>query len=356
MKNLTIKKVALGLFLAGYAASSAFAVAPVQTVNTIEGTKPVLNSRGANPIANTVTVDIFHANGTPYTAGDSIYVGDKVRVTYRLTDADGDSDNAAAAKVKDSFKVFTKASSGSTWSPVTVQATASYDTADTELGTIEFELTSDFIGKSKIGFVIQPRTEFGAPSEGDWVAIGDIFGGGTPGVGGNGSNPGNSGGPGGGGNSSGGNTGGGNTGNGTNPGPIVSQTSQLGIFLIDNTGVIQNNESYTKSGTTLVPKYGERYAAIVWEDTNSDKVLDAGENELAGFSFEWHVVGNGIAENGNITAETGTLNSDGNRSNGNTDDTIFLGSKNLARTKHNGMYSFTTHKAGIQGYQLQVKM
>ena len=344
MKNLTIKKVALGLFLAGYAASSAFATQVETTVNTIIGNKPVLQSRAGQD--HELTVDIIHANGTPFTGG-TVRVGDKIHIKYRLADLDGDTDTATAEKVKYSLKIYGKTSSGP-WTVLTTQptVTSNYDSNDQELGELVFEINSDFVGKDKIGFKIKAETEFGVPTEGEWLAVGDIFGSGTPNHGDiDPTDPGNAGGPGDG-NSS-------NGGIGTIPGPIMPSSGQLGIFLIDSTGVITNNESYTKSGTALTPRYGERYAAVIWDDSDGNKKIDSGETEYtSNFTFVWNVTGAGVPGNGGSQpGSNADLTGDGNRSG--TNDTIFLGSKNNT-AKHNSLYSGYS-VAGIQGYQLQVK-
>lgn len=341
MKNLTIKKVALGLFLAGYAASSAFAT-QVETFNTINGNKPILQSRAGQN--HQLTVDIIHADGTPFTGG-SVRVGDKIHIKYRLADLDGDTDTATAGKVKSSLKIYGQ--TGGSWSLLTTQpvVASSYDPSDSELGDLEVEINSDFIGKDKIGFKIKAETEFGVPTEGQWLTVGDIFGSGTPNHGNTDpTDPGNAGGPGDG-NSS-------NGGIGTNPGPIMPSSGRLGIFLIDSTGVIRNTESYTKSNSTLIPTYGERYAAIVWNDLNGNDKLEPGETDYtSSFSFEWHVTGAGVPGNNNTPASTTALNGDGNRTG--TNDTVFLGSRN-GSAKHNSLYTAYS-VAGIQGYQLQVK-
>ncbi|SCC11633.1 hypothetical protein GA0061081_10647 [Gilliamella bombicola] len=352
MKNLTIKKVALGLFLAGYAASSAFAALQKETANLISGNAPVLKSHAG--VADKLTVDVFHADGSAYVAGDVVRVGDKVHIKYRLADLDGDTDTANAGKVKASLEVSGKDSSGN-WAPISIPTVVStYDATDPELGELVFEITNDFVGKSNIGFKVLAETEFGLPTKGKWVWVSDIFGAGDPAHGTN--PPSNPGAPG-----DNGNPGGPGEGNipGTNPGPIMPSGGVLGIFLVNSTGDLVSRESYTNLGSTLTPKYGERYAAIVWDDANSNGTYEAGETEFtSGFKFEWHVVGNGnlpVGTNGNIggvPAESGFLTGDGNRAG--TNDTIFLGSS-TSGTKHNSVYSFSTHKAGIQGYQLQVK-
>ncbi|NUF28094.1 hypothetical protein [Gilliamella sp. ESL0254] len=357
MKNLTIKKVALGLFLAGYAASSAFAALQKETANLINGNAPVLKSHAG--VADKLTVDVFHADGSAYVAGDVVRVGDKVHIKYRLADLDGDTDTANAGKVKTSLKVSGKDSSGN-WTVIpTPTVVSTYDSTDPELGELVFEFTNDFVGKTSIGFQVLAETEFGLPTKGNWAWVSNIFGTGGPAHGGTEpTNPGETGdngtvpgGPGEG-NSS-------DNGNGTNPGPVMPSGGVLGIFLVDSTGNLLSRESYTNLGSTLTPKYGERYAAIVWDDANSNGTYEASETEFtSGFRFEWHVVGNGnlpVGTNGNIggvAAESGFLTGDGNRAG--TNDTIFLGSS-ASGTKHNSVYSFSTHKAGIQGYQLQVK-
>ncbi|OCG36492.1 hypothetical protein A9G31_05780 [Gilliamella sp. Gris1-4] len=358
MKNLTIKKVALGLFLAGYAASSSFAALQKETANLINGNAPVLKS--STDVANKLTVDIIHADGTAYAAGDVVRVGDKVHIKYRLADLDGDTDNTSAGKVKASLEVSGKDSTN-TWAVIpTPTVVSTYDATDPELGELEFEFTNDFVGKSSIGFKLRAETEFGLPTKGQWVWTSDIFGAGIPNH--DDTNPSNPGAPDsdghlpggpGEGNSS-------NDGNGTNPGPIMPTSGELGIFLVDSTGNLLNRESYTKSGSTLVPKYGERYAAIVWNDVNADGIYQNTESEYTrDFRFEWHVTGNSddvSSTDGfvgtNITADTASLTGNGNREG--TNDTIFLGS-DVSGTKHNSVYSFSTHKAGIQGYKLQVK-
>ncbi|NUF49275.1 hypothetical protein [Gilliamella sp. ESL0250] len=334
MKNLTIKKVALGLFLAGYAASSAFALTAV-TNATIQGNAPVMKAPGGTD-AHRTAVTIKHADGSDIAAGEPVMVGDVIHISYVLEDADGDTDDGDA--LKDTLKVYARQDASSPWDEMTINATIAHGSDGN--ATISFPITNDFAGKSKIGFKVLERTDFGAPSIGKWVHVGDIFS--SNGSGSSDDDPG----------TPGDNTGPGVPPPGITPGPIVPAQYQTGIFLIDTNGVIQSS-NYASNG--LNPKYGERYAAVVWNDANSDNNVDAGEAEYTGsYKFEWHVVGAGIPENDNVPAESTALTADTNNRKG-INDTIWLGSPQGA-AKHNSIYSsFSTHKAGIQGYQLSFK-
>ncbi|WP_085165534.1 hypothetical protein [Gilliamella bombi] len=342
MKNFTIKKVALGLFLAGYAASSAFAIGGT-TQRFIEGNAPVMKA-SSSAEDHTMAVS-FKRGGNLLTNEDTLKVGDTVHIQYQLVDADGDTDTLGISK---SLQVFVK--EGSEWKPVDIDASKpTY--SDDGVGEISFTITNDFVGKTQIGFKILERTDFGYPVANQWLTVSDIFANGepsktpadpyNPGKNDPG-NPGNPAKP----------TGPGqiDPGNIPRPGPIEPEQYQVYIYKLGEDGNPIEGRDYTKDGSKeAIPKYGEKFTVVV-KDTATGKDL----TQL--YTYEWYVTGNYL--DGAIPAEPRPLPNAYNRVEKDEEkkvhDAILLGSDSGA--KHNSIYNeFTTHKAGIQGYKLEVR-
>lgn len=320
MKNFTIKKVALGLFLAGYAASSAFAL-DAHTQSVIEGNAPVLYSRSDSTTAHTLSVKFASDDKGQNLLGkdDKINVGNYMVISYDLRDEDGDEDTG---QILESLTLHVKV--GDALKDIESKELV----ASREKGKIVIKLDDKFAGATQIGFTLQEKTEFGLPSEGEWLRVGNIWNQNKPE-----SNkdkkeltpPGDD--------------------NPTGPslddedrpvvpGPIISPDFKLAIYKVGDNGVPGTIDYGTT--TTEIPKYGEKFVVKVLNNN--------GDDFTSSFEFEWKLIGNyeGVKAEDEVLTE-GT--------------TIVLGAEkdNDGKWKqtHNSMYN-TAYKAGAQGYQLQV--
>ncbi|MCX8638552.1 MULTISPECIES: hypothetical protein [unclassified Gilliamella] len=341
MKNLTIKKVALGLFIAGFTASSAYAVEGTAS-SSIQGNKPVMYSKGTqndHTMTLRVTTDQAGANPVGSTNGNKnkVKVGDWVHVKYDLHDVDGDEDTSEA--VKATLEVYIKKDrTSATWDKVN-NVTFSTNNSG-EAGEISFQITSEFAGAEVVGYRLQEKTTYGLPDANEWLYVNDIWANTAPDhqdnkveldtVTGGPFGPGDT----------------DDANNGT--GPIEGNDTKLGIFKTDASGNIDRSVNYTVAGAPA-PKYGERFAAVVWNDDNGDELPNNGESEkTANYTITWTLSGTyaGVtASNDALTATQGVSGANG--------DTILLGDP--AGGKNNTIYATSTngYQAGAQGFNLK---
>lgn len=370
MKNLTVKKIALGLFLAGYAASSAFALTAT-TSGVINGNKPVMKSYAASAAEHTMTAKILDpVTGNPITRAAK--VGDTISISYKLEDKDKDTDENLS--LHKTLKVFTKATRntpvGGTPAPwvdrtadITVTATAVSGNDDEE-GEFHFVIPDSFAGVEVIGYKLQERTDYGVPYEGEWLTVSDIWDRTNPPGHGDteptdpGTDPA---GPG--------------DGTGTGTGPVESDATKIGIFKITS-GSIDRTVNYT-AATAPAPKYGEQFVAIVWDEAGTPNgIPDGTETErTSSYTFKWKLTGtytpsaslnssnpahaavgagpadaNGVPTSAEITTTLGVDSLTG------VHDRIQLGLALPASGKHNTQYHDFNNDyiAGAQGYNLTV--
>ena len=337
MKNSTIKKIAFGLLLAGYASSSAFAL--VATTNgLIQGNAPVLSKVNGDAKDHTVSVTFTSdsAGTTEIGANDNVKVGNYMKISYKVLDKDGDMDQG---QVLESLAVFvrTKDSTGTfgTWQPVKDLKTT-FNPGTNENGvqsnSIIVEIDDRFAGVDQIGFQLQERTEFGLPNSNEWLSISDVWSSELPEV----------------------STG--ETAPDTLPsdpkgpgdqapgkGPIVSDTFKVGIFKYDEQGNLDTKVDYAAAGATN-PKYGDKFGAVVWNDADKNGSIDDGELiKTSAYTYQWTLADTYeyVAATDDVLQSTKTT-ADG--------DTVYLGSETA---NHNSIYN-TTYKAGAQGYRLKV--
>ena len=337
MKNSTIKKIAFGLLLAGYASSSAFAL--VATTNgLIQGNAPVLSKVNGDAKDHTVSVTFTSdsAGTTEIGANENVKVGDYMKISYKVLDKDGDTDQG---QVLDSLKVFTrtKDSSGNfgAWQPVTdLKTTFTPGTNENgvQSNSIIVEIDDRFAGVDQIGFQLQERTEFGLPNSNEWLSISDVWSSELPEVSTGGtapdSLPSDPKGPG---------------DQAPGKGPIVSDTFKVGIFKYDAQGNLDTKVDYAAAGATN-PKYGDKFGAVVWNDADKNGSIDDGELiKTSAYTYQWTLDGTyqGVAATDDVLPSTKTT-ADG--------DTVYLGSETA---NHNSIYN-TTYQAGAQGYRLKV--
>ncbi len=363
MKKLAIKKVALSLFLAGYAASSAYALDPVMTQNSIEGSKPVIWSKGAHtsaPAQRSLTLRISNDTTGATSLGNGVKakVGDYIHIFYDLVDADGDKDSTTKKAVLNTLTVYAKIGTTSTWTEIS-DITKDFTVNDEE-GHIYFKISPSMAGATKIGFKLEEITPYGAPRENEWLWVSDIWDGTTT-PGHSGSNPPDPGqdqhGP-------------GDKDPDIPEGPIeYPGATVLGIFKYNSSGSVDFTNNLVDSSSTEIPKYGDKLAAVVWlkanpTDTRTTPNFTTGPggdtNQSASYTFTWSLDGTNSAANGSQTAAAA--------------DTLLgvaVGSPDAspegygviklgdpAGGKHNAVYSNLNggagYDAGIQGFKLKV--
>lgn len=379
MKNLTIKKVALGVFLAGYAASSAFAASlDATSANVIYGNAPSISSlkdlntskesRTAHRLSVRITTD--EAGKEPVGTGSDdknkskkIHVGNYVHLKYNLDDLDNDSEKATEGSIVKTIKIFKmiKVSNVDTWSDVgnvtALNVTYKTETDDNNktYAVIRFQITDEFSGAEKIGFKLLESTEFGLPAVNSWVSVSDILSEANPKVDsaieGNGhsvTNP----------DKDGpetseiqkGDYGSGDPDPNKPIGPVVGKDFVVGLFGYDG-GAIDLTKNYKITNEPL--HYGQKYSVLVWKDEGTKDNLPQFPQELdvtTKYAYEWFLVGtvDGVA------AETTALTSQLTKR-VQDNDTILLGADPAtnAAVERNSIYG-TTYKAGAQGFNLKV--
>ena len=377
MKNLTIKKVALGLFLAGYAASSAYAVDITgETVNQIQGNAPVIFAKD-HDIERAITIRITEDTVGNTAAGRDrkAKVGDYIHIWFNLKDSDGDIDSTGA--IKDTLRVWiNKTTDDVSWSNVTsALSSLTYENTG-EQGHIYFKITEDMAGAVKVGLQLQEKTSFGNPNVNEWLNLADIWSTQAPQhqeTLGDNEQPAP------------------NTGSGdpdpNNPvGPIYSdQSTKIGIFKYKTDGTLDMDINIAAAlparptGTSeadwakrTVPQYGDRLGAVVWQITDGNTTGDHSLPNTAGtdriitgsYSFSWYLYGTSSANTGSVAAPADALTTGVYSVAGaGISDSIALGAveaaggnvATIANTKHNSLYNtLTTTRAGIQGFKLQV--
>lgn len=370
MKILSMKKVALGLLLAGYAASSAYAADnQATTSNTIVGNAPVISSKNNIDGRFTVHITSDSEGNTFLTEGSSPEVNHYIHIYYKLNDTDGDTDSNNS--VLGTLRVFMKKVGAEGWKTVTFPEGALKAKYEGEEGHISFQITSDMVGAEKIGFQLQEITTYGAPRENRWLTVANIWNAGTPTnppgitgklpdddsqigtiIGSNDDGPGGQG--------------------GEDPkslpsGPIVDEhLMKLGIFKYDATGAIDYavNLADPSSGTgdAATPKYGDKLAAVLWlkndsSNTSSSPHFDSGDADLSNsYKFIWYVSGSTNEDSAKET-ET-TASEDSTKLVGELADPSGKGHGTFELGPNNSVYSSLNggagYKAGIQGFKLNV--
>lgn len=377
MKNLTIKKVALGLFLAGYAASSAYAVDITgETVNQIQGNAPVIFAKD-HDIERAITIRITEDTVGNTAAGRDrkAKVGDYIHIWFNLKDSDGDIDSTG--EIKDTLRVWiNRTNDNVSWTNVTSDISGALTFTNTgEEGHIYFKITEAMAGAVKVGLQLQEKTTFGNPNVNEWLNLADIWSTEAPRhqeTLGDNEQPAP------------------DTGSGdpdpNNPGgPIYSgESTKIGIFKYKTDGTLDmdiniaalparpTGVSDADWAKRTVPQYGDRLGAVVWQITDGNTTGDHSLPNTAGtdriitdsYSFSWYLYGTSSANTGSVAAPADALTTGVYSVAGaNIGDSIALGAVEaagnnvapIANTKHNSLYStLTTTKAGIQGFKLQV--
>lgn len=176
MKKNTIKHIAVGLLLAGYASSSAWAVIAT-TQSSIQGQKPIVKStkEGAKP--HTVTFNTQKADGTAHTNKDYLTVGDILILSYVLSDTDGDiegdKDNTAASI----YFYYSLTGKVEDWTafPESSLISRTPATQANSKGEVKFRVPKEAEGAKYIGYKILEKTQYGFPAGDQWYPVPDAF-------------------------------------------------------------------------------------------------------------------------------------------------------------------------------------
>lgn len=353
MKNLSIKKVALGIFLAGYAATSAYAdISAVQSTNPIQGTPPTIYHPTDASRERQMIVRITAAENDDTAIGNTVKakVGNFIHIYYKLQDPDGDVDTDADHKVASSLIVYKKMTNTG-WVPVTVNA----QTRNVgENGHIYFKIPSDMAGAQVIGFTLQEVTPYGNPNENKWLRVDNIWKNTNPKITDGSETPSDI------------DVGPGDPDPDNPTGPIESDSLKLGIFKANSAGspILTTNlveappipaGSTDTSGT---PVYGDKLLAVVWLASDSRLGQPAPDFSVdtdlsTAYNFTWSLIGTADGVDANpadkTTLNTTTLGVSKDTTNG--WGIIKLATQNSYYNALNG----GAYKAGIQGFKLQVE-
>lgn len=354
MKNLSIKKVALGIFLAGYAATSAYAdIGPAISTNSIKGNAPTIfhptdDTKQRRMVVRITDDTVGTTPNTPPVGGTPVRakVGNYVHIFYRLKDADGDTDNNTDQSVKSSLKVYKRMTGSSTWDLVSVNPVSDVSGED---GHIYFQIPQTMAGAQYIGFTLQEVTPYGDPKANKWLRADNIWKNTPPEVTDSAETPSSP------------DIGPGDPDPNNPVGPIISDRTKLGIFKDDGTG--KPDYSTNLADPTLVgntnpeanPKYGDKLFAVAWlpddshlgenkPDLGASTPLDI--DQSIAYNFTWSLDGTADGVVANSEAITIGVSSDTTRGWG----IIELKNRNSEYDILNG----GAYNAGIQGFNLKV--
>ncbi|WP_392552673.1 hypothetical protein RHO14_02075 [Orbus wheelerorum] len=340
MRTLTIKKIAFGILLAGYAASSAFALNSTTTNNT-GGLAPFINAKSMPDSITDNSIDVqVYRGSTKLTTGSQWAVGDRIKLVYKVSDGDGDSDLLRTA---DSIN-FTYLKNGS-WTTSYLApnskriGTSSDDGVDlTNFQVVEWTIPASAVNSTQIGFIIQPFTLYGSPDRNNWLSITDITSTVPPGNGGTDTPPGTP--PA---TPPGGGTGGGEGGGGSTGPVLPGDTFGLKIVAVTSSGSVVVGSDYQVANGSV--SAGTGIGNIRLTDVYEVQVWNAGMNVTndAGLTnYDWYVTGGNSAANGTVPSGV--------------DDVYFVqkgSSRQFALPATNSAVTFTAASAvenqGIQG-------
>lgn len=173
MKNLTLKKVAIGLLLAGYSISSAYAAnTATLTTATIKGHAPLINSINKEDFANNaIDIAIIDVSGNEMTTIDKdnpITDGYKVKISFKVADKDGDKDSKVLTGNTVRFGYTNSNTNKFVWE--------NGNNPKTENGvtSVEWTIPLEAIG-SKIYYQVRPTTDYGYPRQAEKFVYGNVL-------------------------------------------------------------------------------------------------------------------------------------------------------------------------------------
>lgn len=369
MQNILIKKVLLFIVLFFFAVKGVFALHEAISFNVIHGNKPVLKSFN-NSQPHKISVTIYKEDQkTEIGPNDQIEEGNVVYIKYKLEDEDGDEDhpNIQHSFIADSIKIFTKnlvmndeGEVVEQWKELTEDDTMVHirDKRD-GVGTLLFRINRELGGATKIGFKILERTRFGVPYVNNWIIVTDITASTDPYVKsaitttegiekvdiigptlsevvnkvkqeGHDFGPGES---------------------ARGRYPVANFYSKASIFKYDSKGVLDLSRKGNMVADYGGMAYGNKFAAVVWIDSNSNQAVDKGELIITDYyKFNWTLSGTSegvTASPTPLTVNQGVSGSD--------NQYIFLGSS--SGKGHNYIYATEEngYKAGAQDFYLHLE-
>ncbi|PXY94464.1 hypothetical protein DKK76_09870 [Frischella perrara] len=170
MKKLTLKQVALGLLIAGYSISGAYAADTVSTkTDFILGHAPLVNSTIQQSFSkNSVDIKVFD-NDRQIADNAEVKNGYTIKLTYKLADQDGDTDPGLETASTVKFAYMKRNTTDYIW------VTAGTPTTDAggEV-TVSWTIPAAAIG-SKIYYAIIPKTKYGNPNQSTKEVYGNVF-------------------------------------------------------------------------------------------------------------------------------------------------------------------------------------
>lgn len=288
MKKFTLKQITLGLMLVGYASGSAYAITAVSS-RVIQGHAPLLSTSSSTVVAaddQKINVKLYKATDgvTELAATDELAVGDYISVEYGVYSFDGNSEGTSLETASTVVFYYKK---GGAW----VEADAATNIIERANGKVKWKLPLAVQGATQIGFILQPRTQFGLPTNGDWLNTSDITKAGKmqntqanqP------TNPEGSGG-----------TGGGTVVNfPTAEKPIKnSATYTVRIVYVNDSGgatpADKLGKDYSDSASSLHALVGDTFEAHIWDSDKNTRVIDPN------FTYKWYVTGGNAAALGTV--------------------------------------------------------
>lgn len=339
MKKLTMKNIALGLALAGYAASSAYAI-DATTTKTIQGDAPVIKSVAG--VDNKFTVKVMRTIAgtetdvsTLSTAADrQVRTGDKVVITFKYADENEDEaitslighGRANPVTPADELEFFLTLTKSGTTTKIATGLTEDVAVTKTATGEYSYIIPGSAQG-SDLGINLAPVSQYGDPWFGTLIKGTDLFAIGENGGGGTTTPP---------------------------TGPILPGDSfVVGIFktadVTSGTPAVGVTPLGVTSGSTSTEylQLGQTYAAAAWEDSTANGKFDTGEEVASIATYQWSVTGGNSAALGSAASTDLILA-------GATSATIALPATNAAAVT--AWPTLPAAEAGLQGFQLKVSV
>ena len=171
MKKLTLKQVALGLLIAGYSISGAYAADTVSTqTDFILGHAPLVNSTIQQSFSkNSVDIKVVDGNGIQIADNAEVKNGYTIQLTYKLADQDGDTDPGLETASTVKFAYMKRNTTDYIWVTAGTPTTG----ANGEV-TVSWTIPAAAIG-SKIYYAIIPKTKYGNPNQSTKEVYGNVF-------------------------------------------------------------------------------------------------------------------------------------------------------------------------------------
>ena len=172
MKKLTLKQVALGLLIAGYSISGAYAADTVSTqTDFILGHAPLVNSviKSQSFTDNSVDIKVLDASGNQIADNAAVKNGYTIQLTYKVADQDGDTDPDQATANTVKFAYMKRNTTDYIW----VTAGSPTTGANGEV-TVSWTIPAAAIG-SKIYYAVIPKTKYGNPNQSTKEVYGNVF-------------------------------------------------------------------------------------------------------------------------------------------------------------------------------------